>query len=491
MTSPPGKIRTRLLTGFLLVVALFSPPLTSLAATPELADIVEMWKRKEYLNVVQILKEYREGPYGKTPEVDYMIASSLCRLSGFEIKGQQYFQWLLYNHRLDARSRNQVLEEMRNCASAQAPIVINFVVVRSGAGARVGGKMFYPVTSPDLPVSSVPVEVLRDIPEAEMARRLVPLSDPARGIRTIKELLGPAALVEARQHFLLVKIPDSRTAPPSSETARPASARGPSDPLEQYRITGEQRSASTLDFAQLGNLLEQYLDFFTREFKMQAPTNFITVYCSPDSDGVRKAAEALHGIRVSELSIGYSYRDDLSLVGLFDGTLFHELFHLLAYRNFGDIPPWLDEGLAALYEVSQPRAGRIDGLPNWRGEILRAFRGIRPTVEQLVRMDWRGFDDESDQYRNDKQAVNHAMSRYLMLMLQERNQLSEVYHAFRNRKVEALEDDPPPRPFACSKRSPANPSPPWKAILKNGFSKRSADRATLPIPIRHPILIPA
>jgi hypothetical protein len=395
-----------------------------MAAEPitNLQQVVEMWKNKEYLQVVQVLKEYRQGPYGKTPEVDYMIASSLCRLPGYEGKGKQYFQWLLYNHRLDDRSRSQVLEEMQNCASAQIPIVINFVVARSGAGARVGGKMFFPVSSPDLPVTSVPVTVVREIPTSEMAERLTPMSAPVRGIRTVKGLMGPGAVVEAHGHFLLAKKVDPGIAAPVGSLA--------------------DRLRSPTVLAEFGNTLEQYLKFFTTEFKMRMPTNFIAVYALADSGSVRKMAESLHGIQVSELSIGYSYRDDLSLVGLLDGTLFHELFHLLVYNNFGDIPPWLDEGMAALYEVSEVRGGAVQGLPNWRGEVLQAFRSRRPPLDNLVRMDWRGLDDADGEYRSERQAVTHATARYFMLMLQERQQLARMYDAFRNRTVETVESDP-------------------------------------------------
>jgi hypothetical protein len=426
-----------------------------------------MWKNKQYLEVIQILKEYRQGPYGKTPEVDYMIASSMCRLPGYESKGQQYFQWLLYNHRLDERSRGQVIEEMRNCASAQTPVVINFVVVRSGAGARVGGKMFYSWQGGDLPISTVPVQVLREIPAGEMAQRLVPLSDPAKAIRMVKRLMGPDTVAETHGHFLLVRKADSSRgdAPPGS--------------------SGE-RLRSRTGLAEFGNLLEQYLNFYTTEYKMQMPTNFITVYCQANPGSVRETAESLHGIRVSELSIGYSYRDDLSLVGLFDGTLFHELFHLLVYNNFGDIPPWLDEGIAALYEVSRLRGAVVEGLPNWRGDVLREFRDSRPSVEQLIRMDWRSFDDEAGESRGRKPAANHATARYLMLMLQERNQLAAMYHAFRDREVEALQNDPAAEAIRLvekvTSKSVSALGKDFEEWLESVLDERSRDTVTQPPP---------
>jgi hypothetical protein len=443
------------------------------AAEPatDFQQAVGMWKNKQYLEVIQILKEYRQGPYGKTPEVDYMIASSMCRLPGYESKGQQYFQWLLYNHRLDERSRGQVIEEMRNCASAQTPVVINFVVVRSGAGARVGGKMFYSWEGGDLPISTVPVQVLRDIPASEMVQRLVPLSDPVKAISAVKRLMGPDTVAETHGHFLLVKKSDS-----AMGDARSGSS--------------AERLRSRTGLAEFGNLLEQYLNFFTREFKMQMPTNFITVYCLPNSKSVRETAQSLHGIRVSELSIGYSFRDDLSLVGLFDGTLFHELFHLLVYNNFGDIPPWLDEGIAALYEVSRIRGAVVEGLPNWRGDVLREFRGSRPSVEQLIRMDWRNFDDEAGESRGRKPAANHATARYLMLMLQERNQLAAMYHAFRSREVEALQSDPAAEAIRLvekvTSKSVAALDKDFEEWLESALNERSRDTATRPLPSPDP-----
>ena len=48
-------------------------------------------------------------------------------------------------------------------------------------------------------------------------------------------------------------------------------------------------------------------------------------------------------------------------------------------NNFGDIPPWLDEGMASLYEVSEVSGNHILGLPNWarrRSETLLVYATI-------------------------------------------------------------------------------------------------------------------
>jgi hypothetical protein len=121
------------------------------------------------------------------------------------------------------------------------------------------------------------------------------------------------------------------------------------------------------------------------------------------------------------------------------GTFAHELFHVMVRSNFGDIPPFLDECMAALYEVSGFEGRRAVGVRNWRGAILRNGWTNRPRITDVVQMNRSAFDDltgPSDQLASGgKQGVNHATARYLMLYLQQRGELLAVYKAFLNRKV--------------------------------------------------------
>jgi hypothetical protein len=112
----------------------------------------------------------------------------------------------------------------------------------------------------------------------------------------------------------------------------------------------------------------------------------------------------------------------------------------MARNQFGDIPPWLDEGMAALYEVSRRDGERIEGLQNWRGDVLRRFWDLRPRVNELVQMDWQSFD--AAQHSREQQAANHAMARYFALYLQDRGDLSRVYRAFQQQAVEDLTGNP-------------------------------------------------
>jgi hypothetical protein len=176
----------------------------------------------------------------------------------------------------------------------------------------------------------------------------------------------------------------------------------------------------------------------------------------------------LHGLDVADSMIGYSLAEDQSMLGVtrgkYIGTLGHELFHLMVRDRNGDIPPWLEEGIAALYETTNiaqkylpggpsgavsgeiPFVGgelAIRGMPNWRGCILRklwweGFNGIkvdRPSIAELVQMDSRSFNNlKAGEARDEdvaQRAVNHATARYFMLYLQDqRDRLFSVYQHF-------------------------------------------------------------
>ncbi len=133
-----------------------------------------------------------------------------------------------------------------------------------------------------------------------------------------------------------------------------------------------------------------------------------------------------------------SLQNDLSIVGQSDGTLKHELFHLVVRNNFGDIPPWIDEGMAALYEVSIYKFGFVYGVSNWRGPLLKSLWDIRPSLSELVKMNWDSFDSKTTEY----QSVNHAFARYFCLYLQEMGKLTSIYNTFRSRRVENMKEDP-------------------------------------------------
>lgn len=208
------------------------------------------------------------------------------------------------------------------------------------------------------------------------------------------------------------------------------------------------------------------MDFYVSKFQMNRPKYYISVFLLPSENKYLKFAERYHGTKLNPYSIGYSYFDDLSIVAIIPraiyGSLQHELFHTLARSNFGDIPTWLDEGIAALYESSELRKDGIYGLDNWRGAILGYFSDYVPNLNDLITGRTLGIRDSNElppqsydswetycafgseeevfgeckafvgELSPLRQAVFAATARYFALFLQEQNLLFSTYSAVRD-----------------------------------------------------------
>ena len=211
----------------------------------------------------------------------------------------------------------------------------------------------------------------------------------------------------------------------------------------------------------IGQTLTRFLRFLTSTYDVTPPEHFLTVYLVESHHAVRQLADRLHGLDVSAATVGYAFVDDASVVaavpGTAVGTVLHELFHLLVRADFGDIPQWLDEGIASLYEVSGRTEDRYFGLKNWRGRVLKELWHHRPSVEQLIRTEWFLFDDPEqarhvgpgrdlpkdfyDREEGSRQAATMAMSRYFMLYLEQRGELISVFRVIRDRGFADLKGD--------------------------------------------------
>jgi hypothetical protein len=370
-----------------------------------------MWENCKYSDVLPLLLKYREGPYGRKAEVDYMIATSACRLPNVREEGYDFFRWILSYYSLDKKSRTLVVDEMQKCAPHNAPRAIAFSDVRAEVGVR--GKMYFGPEAEKAAITSDPVEVVRNIPIEELTGRLFQASDREAAVRKVQALAGSKFLVQSFGPF----------------------------------VWASSSGHSSQDLEDIARDLEKVLLFLGFEFEMDTPPHLITLYLVPDTNDCKRIAQDLHGIRIPSVCIGYSFRDDLSIVAVIPqmrygyGTLCHELFHLMVRSNFGDIPPWMDEGMAALYEESRISGDSVIGLPNWRGPVLKRFWLDRPSIEDLVKADWQSLVLEKD-WEEKKQAANLSMARYFILYLQEKQKLVEVYKAFRTRKVQDTNKDP-------------------------------------------------
>ena len=376
-----------------------------------------LWRDGQYVRVLPALLQYRKtAPYGKNEIVDYMIGTSACRIPEKRAMGREFLAWMLQHYPLNDAGRERVRSEMDSCSETiSAGTVVPVLLATPGAalsGPGVSGKMYYDITrGEDLPMANDPVEVVREIPADSFAARLFPPSERDAAALALSKRLGPEFRVVDTESFLLAS-----------------------------RVHADEGLQA------IGAGLENLLRFYVNTYGMTQPEHLISVHLVETSWHMQELAVRIHGLRPSPQGIGYSMREDLSMVGVIPGgtygTLAHELFHLMVRRDFGDIPPWLDEGMAALYEVSYASGDRVLGTPNWRGRLLEAHWDRRPTIEQLARMDWRGFENADNAYGSQQQMANHATARYFALFLQETGQLVEVFNAFRERAVSAGPSDP-------------------------------------------------
>jgi hypothetical protein len=178
-------------------------------------------------------------------------------------------------------------------------------------------------------------------------------------------------------------------------------------------------------------------------YSLRPPDKLLTVYILPDQAALRQTAQLVHGILLPDPNIGYSNLSDLSLLGLGDaehlGTMYHELFHLVVRTDVGDIPAFLDEGLASLYSVSRWDDKKLIGdYRPWRLDELREARYATdrylkiPPLDKLINYSWSEFDGQET--KNVCQvAVNYALSNFIMIYLQEKKLLQQMVTAFKNR----------------------------------------------------------
>jgi hypothetical protein len=111
-----------------------------------------------------------------------------------------------------------------------------------------------------------------------------------------------------------------------------------------------------------------------------------------------------------------------------DAALRHELVHALMHFDFPNAPPWLQEGMATLYEAidcSTDASGPCwKPIPSWRLAILqRALNATRPPrLRQLV---------HAPHLEGPREAVLYAEARYLCMYLHRVGRLESVYRGVR------------------------------------------------------------
>ncbi len=378
----------------------------------------ERWIEAHYPQAYPPLITYRAAPRGRTADVDYMLGTSGCRIADKRQWGGRVLNYVLYSYALTETSRERVIKERDQCQStstlaALTPQAIGGLDHLVAAGATAQGKLFY--FSGSQAAAAYPARQVKALSDEEVDRRHVAVGQAAQ----MKAALAPLAPDGARVVI-----------------------------VGRYAfVTGAGQSDATL--GALARQLDSYVAFLQSQYGITPPADYLTLYLMPDIASVRRIADKVHGLDVSPSTLGYAYQSDLSVTAMVaggqSGTLLHELFHLLVRESFGDIPQWLDEGIASLYEVSARRGDRYEGLPNWRGRVLEMLWSDRPRLDEVVASPWFGFDMTAGELRGgdlstERIAVHLAEARYFALYLQDKGKLQQVYRAFQARDPGGADD---------------------------------------------------
>ena len=183
------------------------------------------------------------------------------------------------------------------------------------------------------------------------------------------------------------------------------------------------------------SVADQVITDVARRFtaKTGSPHAEIRLCLLSDDTTYREAAGAFEGTLPSEWGF---YRADLRVaianLGASIGNLRHELVHPLIGDDFPRIPAWLNEGIAALYGTAKWNGKQFQFLVNYRlRDLQRAIKaGTLPTIAELAA-------STNDDVRGDRAMTFYAMSRYVLLFVEQQGKLTELYADLRGAKDRA------------------------------------------------------
>ncbi len=168
--------------------------------------------------------------------------------------------------------------------------------------------------------------------------------------------------------------------------------------------------------------IKDFYQYFSVQYFTQLPRRLLVVIISSAPYPLVEATRLLYPevrIPVYAPFLGYYNPADNLIMATGGsagyGTLLHEMIHALIESDFPQTPPWLNEGLASLYERSQWTSGRLNALPNWRLDRMRL--GDIPSFLTL----------EHEAARIGLHSSEIAPIRLFLLYLDQRHQVADVY----------------------------------------------------------------
>lgn len=378
---------------------------------PHFASLYNQGKYKAVFDEAYALRNNKE--YGKMAVLDYFMAKALCGEGNYDAASKG-FKYILSEYPLSKDQKKFLLGEYESCQRAEVAsisertfLAANFKMINAPNVpiARVSGKLGYIL---DCKTDSEAYKFAPGFNREDLQDRLFPVAQKEKAVAYYKQFLGKGYNVNTSGRFIFVtQVP--------------------------YKLTTNQVNKTA-------GSLENAYTFLHHYYKVRPPDKLIAVYLMRDKATLNKTAKMVHGLTLPESNIGYSSLGDLSILGNSDaeniGTIYHELFHLMVRTDVGDIPAWLDEGIASLYETSNWNKGILKGnIQNWRTKVLNELLKTRrqlPQLSNIINDNWEGFTMEYNNSPCDI-AINYAVAKHFAIYLQEHDLLQKMVVAFRDR----------------------------------------------------------
>ena len=437
--------KTTRITPLIIIIWLLVNPI-NLTFADTIDEIESSWKRGEFRAVrVKALHYYYTT--ARTRKIVYLLGTSLCKTSE-KPKGIGWLK-LVRSARNTPNQISIIDSEIRKC-SAPNNTEIPETLPAGWVGIDGNMKDMEDDRNPSTKIGagSLIFESGGNVSERALARRLVSKNNPELAVSSIEGTLAGSANRGDSEFNAYDELPETLE---RHQKFRNLFQSGDIKPLQvsgSIILTCVSCGHSEAELRAIGQGLESYLNFFSQEYGMKKPESFIKIYGATNDNSIQMLAQQLHDVKMGLYVIGYSVPEDLSMVILFpnwDHTLYgtskHELFHLIIRNDFGDAPPWIEEGMAALYEGSEIKGTKILGVQNWRELGLRRSTYRRPSIKELIAMDWSQYNstgrepDSAEGLQFSKVAVIHATARYFMMYLERQGKLTEIYKKMREMKV--------------------------------------------------------
>lgn len=168
---------------------------------------------------------------------------------------------------------------------------------------------------------------------------------------------------------------------------------------------------------------------FYNNFFIKKPNEIITIFLFKDDFTYRYWAKKLF----DDDNVSYfgyykpSVKVMLMNISTGSGTLVHELTHSYIRFDFPNIPIWLNEGLASLYEQCKMSNFEIIGLINWRLPTLQNAIA-KKTYKSLLNL----LKVTEEEFYGEYSGFYYSQARYFCYYMQEKKLLKEFYKNFRD-----------------------------------------------------------